>query len=55
MHEEADIIIPHQVVHLASLGCQSINVISKDTDAFAAGPLLGRQKVDISTLSFLTK
>ena len=32
MHEEADVIIPHQVVYLASLGCCSIKVISDDTD-----------------------
>ena len=32
MHEEADVIIPHQVVYLASLGCYSIKVISYDTD-----------------------
>ena len=40
-HEEADIIVPHQVVYLANIGCQSITVISKDTDVFAASPLLG--------------
>ena len=34
MHEEADVIIPHQVVHLASLGCCSIKVISDDTHVF---------------------
>ena len=34
MHEEADVIIPHQVVYLASLGCCSIKVISDDTDVF---------------------
>ena len=28
MHEEADVIIPHQEVYLASLGCCSIKVIS---------------------------
>ena len=31
MHEEADIIITHQIVYLASLGCCSIKVISDDT------------------------
>ena len=34
MHEEADVIIPHQVVYLASLGCCSIKVIRDDTDVF---------------------
>ncbi len=34
MHEEADVIIPHQVVYLACLGCCSIKVISDDTDVF---------------------
>ena len=34
MHEEADVIIPHQVVYLAILGCCSIKVISDDTDVF---------------------
>ena len=34
MHEEADVIIPHQVVYLTSLGCCSIKVISDDTDVF---------------------
>ena len=32
MHEEADVIIPHQVVYLASLRCCSVKVISNDTD-----------------------
>ena len=30
MHKEADVIIPHQVVYLASLGCCSVKVISDD-------------------------
>ena len=34
MHEEADVIISHQVIYLASLGCCSIKVISDDTDVF---------------------
>ena len=34
MHEEADVIIPHQVVYLASFGFCSIKVISDDTDVF---------------------
>ncbi len=34
MHEEADVIIPNQVVYLASLGCCTIKVISDDTDVF---------------------
>ena len=34
MHEEADVIILHQVVYLVSLGCCSIKVISDDTDVF---------------------
>ena len=34
MHEEADVIIPHQVVYMTSLGCCSIKVISDDTDVF---------------------
>ena len=34
MHEEADVIIPHQVIYTASLGCCSIKVISDDTDVF---------------------
>ena len=34
MHEEADVIIPHQVEYLESLGCCSIKVISDDTDVF---------------------
>ena len=34
MHEEADVIIPHQVVYLASLGCCSVKVISDDTHVF---------------------
>lgn len=34
LHEEADIIIPRQVVYLASVGCQKIKVISDDTDVF---------------------
>ena len=34
MHEEADVIIPHQVVYPASLGCCRIKVISYDTDVF---------------------
>ena len=34
MHEEADVIIPHQVLYPASLGCCSIKVISDDTDVF---------------------
>ena len=47
MHEEADGIIPHQVVYLASLGCCSIKVISDDTDSFVpVSPLLCREKVD---------
>ena len=32
IHEEADVIIPHQVVYMASLGCCCIKVISDDTD-----------------------
>ena len=34
MHEEADVIIPNQVVCLANLGCCRIKVISDDTDVF---------------------
>ncbi len=34
MHEEADVIIPNQVVYLESLGCCTIKVISDDTDVF---------------------
>ena len=34
MHEEADVIIPHQVVYLASLECCSVKVIRDDTDVF---------------------
>ena len=34
MHEEADVIIPHQVIYMASLGCYSNKVISDDTDVF---------------------
>ena len=34
MHEEADVINPHQVVYLACLGCCSIKVISDDMDIF---------------------
>ena len=34
MHEEADVIIPHQVVYLASLGCCSFKIISDDTGVF---------------------
>ena len=34
MHGEADVIIPHKVVYLTSLGCCSIKAISGDTDDF---------------------
>ena len=34
MHEEADVIIPNQVVYLANIGCCRIKVISDDTDVF---------------------
>ena len=34
MHEEADVIIPPQVIYLASLGCCSNKVISDDRDVF---------------------
>lgn len=34
LHEEADIIIPQQVVYLSGIGCQNIRVISDDTDVF---------------------
>ena len=34
IHEEADVFIPHQVVHLASLECCSIKVIRDDTNVF---------------------
>ena len=51
MHEEADVIIPHQVVyHLASLGCCSIKVISNDTDVFLLLVHYYAQKKLISTL-----
>ena len=33
-HEEADVIIPQQVVVLADIGCKTINVICDDTDVF---------------------
>ena len=33
-HEEADVIIPHQVVALADMGCKLINVICDDKDVF---------------------
>ena len=33
-HEEADVIIPQQVVALADMGCKTINVICDDTDVF---------------------
>ena len=33
-HEEADVIIVQQIVHLALKGAQSIQVISDDTDVF---------------------
>ena len=33
-HEEADAIIPRQVVALADMGCKTINVICDDTDVF---------------------
>ena len=33
--EEADVIIPQQVVVLADIGCKTINVICDDTDVFA--------------------
>ncbi len=33
-HEEADLIIPQQVVALADMGCKTINVICDDTDVF---------------------
>jgi hypothetical protein len=31
-HEEADVIIPHQIVHFASKTKMSLKVISEDTD-----------------------
>ena len=34
MHEEADVIIPNQVVYLANIGFCGIKVISDDTDVF---------------------
>ena len=34
MHEEADVIILHHVVYLASIGCCSIKVINDDTHVF---------------------
>ena len=34
MHEEADVIIPNQVVYLANFGCCRIKVISDDMDVF---------------------
>ena len=34
MHEEADVIIPNQVVCLAHLGCCRIKIISDDMDVF---------------------
>ena len=33
-HEEADGIIPQQVMALADVGCKTINVISDDTDVY---------------------
>ena len=33
-HEEADVIIPQQVVALADMGCKTINVICDDTYVF---------------------
>ena len=33
-HEEADVIIPQQVVALVDMGCKTINVICDDTDVF---------------------
>ena len=33
-HEEADVIIPQQLVVLADMGCKTINVICDDTDVF---------------------
>ena len=33
-HEDADAIIPQQVVALADMGCKTINVICDDTDVF---------------------
>ena len=33
-HEEADGIIPQQVLALADMGCEIINVICDDTDVF---------------------
>ena len=33
-HEEADVIIPQQVMALADMGCKAIHVICDDTDVF---------------------
>ena len=33
-HEQADVIIPQQVVALADIGCKTINIICDDTDVF---------------------
>ena len=34
MHEKADVIILHEVIALASFGCDRIKVIRNDTDVF---------------------
>ena len=33
-HEEADVIIPQQLVALTDMGCKTINVICGDPDVF---------------------
>ena len=43
-HEEADVIIPQQVVALADMGCTTINVICDDTCVRTTRPLLCRRK-----------
>jgi len=39
-HEEADVIIPRQVVHAATQGSTCIKVINDDTDVFTVSSVL---------------
>ena len=50
-HEEADVIIPQQVVVLADMGCKIINAICDNTDVFV---LLAHYFVEDSRLISLT-
>ena len=50
MHEEADVIITHQVVYLASLGCCNLSKLSVDTDVIVLlVHYYTEKKVDINT------